>query len=59
MASIGYLGWLSISVLAVNLVVSLVLGHIADYYNPNIKATYSGFVGSILGISLSALLIAV
>lgn len=48
-----------IFILIVNIVVSLVLGHISAYYNPDIKATYSGLVASLLGISLAILLITV
>lgn len=40
-----------------NIVVSLVLGHISNFYNPNIKSTFSGFIASILGI-IATLLIA-
>lgn len=56
MGIIKYLSWLVVLVLMVNILVSLILGHISDYYNPNIKATYSGFIASILGISLAGLL---
>ena len=33
-----------------NFIISLILGHIANYYNPNIKATYSSVIASLLGI---------
>jgi hypothetical protein len=59
MIIIRYLSLAVILMLVVNIVVSLVLGHIGDYYNPGIKATYSGFVASLLGISLAVLLITV
>ena len=59
MGIIKYLSWLVVLVLMVNILVSLILGHISDYYNPNIKATYSGFIASILGISLAGLLIGI
>lgn len=56
MGIIKYLSWLVVFVLLIDILVSLILGHISDYYNPNIKATYSGFIASILGISLAGLL---
>lgn len=39
-----------LSFLVVDLIVSIILGHIGNFYNPQIKATYSGTVASILGI---------
>lgn len=59
MSIIRYLSLAVILVLVINIIVSFVLGHIGDYYNPGIKATYSGFVASLLGISLAVLLITV
>lgn len=59
MGIIKYLSWLVVLVLMVNILVSLILGHISGYYNPDIKATYSGFIASILGISLAGLLIGI
>lgn len=55
---IRYLSLAVILVLVINIIVSFVLGHIRDS-NPGIKATYSGFVASLLGISLAVLLITV
>ena len=54
---IRYLSLAVILVLVINIIVSFVVGHVGDYYNPGIKATYSGFVASLLGISLAVLLI--
>lgn len=39
-----------IVILSIDLVVSLILSHITNYYNPSIKSTYSGVVASVLGI---------
>lgn len=42
--------YLLICILVVNIIVSLVLGHLVNYYNPSIKAIYSGVMGAMLGI---------
>lgn len=48
---------IAIGILVIDLIVSLILGHIDNYYNPSIKATYSGFVASVLGIVFGILLL--
>lgn len=45
------------AILVADVVVSLVIGHISDYYNPNIKSTASGFDAALLGIALVILLL--
>jgi hypothetical protein len=44
--------WALITISIVNAIVSLVIGHINNYYNPNITANINGFVASAIAISL-------
>ncbi len=42
-----------------NLITSIIVGHLSNYYNPNIKSNYSGAVASLIGISTCLLLLAI
>ena len=47
---IKYILWLIAAILIVNVIVSLICGHLSTYYNDSIRSTYSGFDASVLGI---------
>lgn len=53
---IKYILWLIAAILVVNVIVSLIFGHLGNYYNDSIRSTYSGFDASILGILIIILI---
>lgn len=52
-----FLSIVCLSLFIVNLTISLIIGHIQNYYNPSIKSTYTGFCSSLIGISFCILLL--
>lgn len=54
---IKYILLATLVILLADVLVSLIVGQLNDYYNPNIRATYSGFDAAILGIFLIILII--
>lgn len=53
---IKYILWLIAAILIVNVIVSLICGHLSTYYNDSIRSTYSGFDASVLGILMIILI---
>lgn len=51
------IAYIFLAFLLIDLIVSIILGHISNFYNPQIKATYSGTVASVLGIITIVLMI--
>ena len=47
---IKILAYILLTILVVDLIVSLVLGHVSNFYDPQIKASYSATIASLLGI---------
>lgn len=54
---IKYILWLIAAILIVDVLVSLICGHLVTYYNDYIRSTYSGFDASVLGIFMVIIII--
>lgn len=47
--------WAIIALSAVNAIVSLTIGHLSNYFNPQITASLRGFISSLIAVTLAVL----
>ncbi len=47
--------WAIIVLSTINAVVSLIIGHLSDYFNPQVTASLYGFVSSLIAVTLAVL----